>query len=244
MHKLFDNIANGPLFGGNDFSADSEIDAMSQIKSLQAGSDKEILEGITFVDIKQMISDLTAPPAEIGHEIPSTDGDEQSNTPFGARFTNMPSSDQQPPLAAASPAGEMQQEEKGVEAYLPVPESRNGSTALPGLNFMQASELGHAGLRSHGQDELISGHVSVQNDAPDHQKALETVSRAATPGFGSGTPIVEKSETNATTTVENGWNTPQLNTQSLPAAPSGWGDVRIGSFSNMKSHSVALVLTT
>ena len=217
VHTLFNNVANGPLFG-NDLGAGADSgDAISQIQKLQAGSETAIIEGVSFADIKQMILDLTAPPAEIGHEIPST-AEEETNIPFGSRFSNLPSAEEQPPLAAASPAIQPQEEESIPSA--PANASGGGGSNLPGLNFMQASELGHNPAAGDRAQE------AVLEDAPEHQIALGTVSGAATPGFGSGTPVLEKSEAIAAAPTGDGWNIPSLNTGSLPPAEVGWGDVR------------------
>jgi len=101
VHTLFNNLANGPLFGA---SADGSSDAVSQIKSLQDGSHKSIVEGITFADVKQMIFDLTAPPAEVGHEIPEEEAHPNGLSLNGhdSSSLQMPSVTDQPPLAGAS----------------------------------------------------------------------------------------------------------------------------------------------
>ena len=79
MHSLFHSLANGPLFGGAAAaSSGGPDDAVGQIKALQDGSSSEIVEGVSFADIKQMIFDLTAPPAEVGHEIPETEAPESA----------------------------------------------------------------------------------------------------------------------------------------------------------------------
>lgn len=74
VHSLFHSLANGPLFGGAAAAASGgPDDAVGQIKALQDGSSSEVVEGVSYADIKQMILDLTAPPAEVGHEIPETE---------------------------------------------------------------------------------------------------------------------------------------------------------------------------
>lgn len=66
MHELFQNLANGPLVGSGD-------DAVSHIENLRSGSSKSVIEGVSFADVKQMILDLTAGPAEMGHELPASE---------------------------------------------------------------------------------------------------------------------------------------------------------------------------
>lgn len=66
VHELFQNLANGPLVGSGD-------DAVSHIENLRSGSSKQVIEGVTFADVKQMILDLTAGPSEMGHELPASE---------------------------------------------------------------------------------------------------------------------------------------------------------------------------
>lgn len=72
VHELFQNLANGPLIGTGD-------DAVSHIENLRSGSSKPVIEGVTFADVKQMILDLTAGPAEMGHELPSSEAPHASS---------------------------------------------------------------------------------------------------------------------------------------------------------------------
>lgn len=108
VHELFQNLANGPLVGSGD-------DAVSHIENLRTGSSKSVIEGVTFAEVKQMILDLTAGPAEMGHELPA------SEVPTSSEHTAVP-----PTIT-------------GTEH-----ESSTAGAAAPaasGLNFMQASEI-------------------------------------------------------------------------------------------------------
>lgn len=82
VHALFHSLANGPLIGSSVAGGD---DAVSQIQALQSGSSKDVIEGVTFADVKQMILDLTAGPAEMGHELPASDAaiPQDANVPSG-----------------------------------------------------------------------------------------------------------------------------------------------------------------
>lgn len=146
-----------------------------------------------------MIFDLTAPPAEVGHEIPEEEAHANGLSLNGhdSSSLQMPSVTDQPPLAGASAA------------------------SAPALNFMQASEL------QEGES------ASVNNDAPEHQRALESISASATPGFGSGTPVLEQPEPALHSTAQEsaspaaGWNadSTQLVAGSIPASGAAWDDV-------------------
>lgn len=179
VHTLFNNLANGPLFGGSSLDS-SAGDAISQIKALQNGSEQSVIEGISFADIKRMIADLTAPPNELpGHELSGANGSEGG-------FVDP------------------------VQPHPAVSSAVNESTGGPTLNFMQASELN----ASHSRQAAAEAEAAAAADAPEHQRALETVSGAATPGFGSQTPDVEKT----LASVDNGLPT----SESAAPAASGW----------------------
>lgn len=208
VHTLFNNLANGPLFGG---PADSE-DAVSQIQYLHHGSDKAVVEGVTFSDIRQMILDLTAPPAEVGHEIPVDEAAAAASHPGLGGASDLGSV----PAHEASPAIAPEEGEAPFG-------SNEGAAPASSLNFMQASELAQP-----AEQGSFVGPDAVAVDAPDHQRALESVSASATPGYGSGTPVVEKSEATAVEPPVGGtWNAgPQLSEGTLPTASNGWEEVR------------------
>lgn len=58
VNALFFQLSNGPLVGG-------EGDAFERIEQFTRGSESEVIPGVTFARIKEMIIQLTAPPAEL-----------------------------------------------------------------------------------------------------------------------------------------------------------------------------------
>lgn len=199
VHTLFDKLANGPLFGAaattSTTAGSASDDAVSHIKALQEGASSDIVEGVTFADVKQMIIDLTAPPAEIGHEIPESSTNAVAGTETGLH-PSVDESAQQNATSTDDTAG------------------ATAAGAAPGFNFMQASELEQPA--HHGGE---AGAVSA------HERALESVSAAATPGFGSGTPILEKSVEQATPV---GWESASPAEGGAQAATASWVEVSVG----------------
>lgn len=99
----------------------------------------------------------------------------------------------------------------------------------PALNFMQASEI-EPDRSANNEDAMAA--AAAAKDKPEHQAAIETVSRAATPGFGSQTPILEKSVAQAEHPSVNhapqktqGWEEPAGLTQDKLPAKDGWESV-------------------
>ncbi|GAA5900897.1 uncharacterized protein JCM6883_004691 [Sporobolomyces salmoneus] len=55
VHTLFDEFSNGPLLGGNG-------DALEKLEKIASGSQDQIIEGVTFARISELVHGLTAPP--------------------------------------------------------------------------------------------------------------------------------------------------------------------------------------
>ncbi|GAA5887761.1 hypothetical protein JCM6882_000744 [Rhodosporidiobolus microsporus] len=57
VRMLFDQFANGPLLGGGD-------DAVEKLEKIAQGGEEELLPGVTFARIQQLVHGLTAPPED------------------------------------------------------------------------------------------------------------------------------------------------------------------------------------
>ncbi|GAA5942916.1 uncharacterized protein JCM15063_006156 [Sporobolomyces koalae] len=63
VHTLFDELSNGPLLGGHG-------DAIEKIHKIATGSQDQVIDGVPFSRIQQLIHGLTAPPEEANLETP------------------------------------------------------------------------------------------------------------------------------------------------------------------------------
>ncbi|CCF51084.1 hypothetical protein NDA10_006854 [Ustilago hordei] len=55
LGKVFDSLANGPLQGGGG-------DALEVLDNIEKASDEEVLQGVSFATVREMVLKLTAPP--------------------------------------------------------------------------------------------------------------------------------------------------------------------------------------
>ncbi|KAG0145592.1 hypothetical protein CROQUDRAFT_658516 [Cronartium quercuum f. sp. fusiforme G11] len=58
INSLFNRLANGPIAGGGG-------DAFQSIENIAKGAETDVIEGVSFARIKEMVLQLTAPPAEV-----------------------------------------------------------------------------------------------------------------------------------------------------------------------------------
>ncbi|GAA5948259.1 hypothetical protein JCM3765_001339 [Sporobolomyces pararoseus] len=69
VHSLFDEFSNGPLLGGHG-------DAIEKLEKIASGSRDQVIEGVTFARILELVHGLTAPPTA-----PSANGDTPLDSP-------------------------------------------------------------------------------------------------------------------------------------------------------------------
>ncbi|KAH9811367.1 hypothetical protein DFH28DRAFT_983181 [Melampsora americana] len=109
INALFHQLANGPIAGGGG-------DAFQSIQSLASGTDTEVIPGVQFARIKEMITQLTAPPA--------ADTSNPSSTEKNHLMFLQHSEVAEEPSIAASPA----------PAHLSVNPSSHSLTSSPNLS--------------------------------------------------------------------------------------------------------------
>lgn len=185
VHELFQNLANGPLVGTGD-------DAVSHIEDLRSGSSKPVIEGVTFYDVKQMILDLTAGPAEMGHELPSEEpvsssaatevptinaADEQSATPAASGLNFMQASE------IESGSAQQPQSLTGEVPLYPVNAEVGSNAATPGFGNTPAVEKTEAAANGNGWDSTT----------PAAKISPETLPKTAVSGWEEvGSPSLDR----------------------------------------------------
>ena len=209
VHTLFHTLANGPLFGGASATSAGEGDAVSQIKALQDGSKEEILEGVSFADLKQMILDLTAPPAEIGHELPESEvpaslSGDRNGTLDGAAAP--PAAGGLSFLQASEINGHSRGETGSAAPVLSPPTAADDAEHEKALETTPAATPGFGSAIPAPQKKTSTGS-GVQTPAVFEPEA-------AHPAQELGSAPAQQAQT--------GWDAPTL---AVPAA-DGWGDVR------------------
>lgn len=109
INSLFHQLANGPIAGGGG-------DAFQSIQSLASGAEAEVIPGVPFARIKEMVTQLTAPPAT---DISNPSSTEKNNLMFLQH-----SEVAEEPSIAANPA----------PAHLSVDPSSHSLTSSPNLS--------------------------------------------------------------------------------------------------------------
>lgn len=226
VHTLFHNLANGPLFGGSAVGAvdTGANDAVGQIKALQAGSNQDVIEGVSFKDVKQMILDLTAPPAEIGHELPPAAAVADDNTAASAGLgSGLAGGAAAPSFMQASEISSNNNNNNNSGAKNLAP-----PTAADDAKHERALEPTPLGTPEFG---------SVPPEINTSAGAAGGIQSKGSGAPGIATPAHFEPQTEQTgagagaAPQQSGWDTQQLTQGSVPAGNTAWSEVSFLAFS-------------
>ncbi|GAA6028441.1 hypothetical protein JCM8097_007030 [Rhodosporidiobolus ruineniae] len=149
VRMLFDQFADGPLLGGNN-------DATERLAKVAEGSGEEVLLGVTYARIQQLIHGLTAPPEDVPASPLSSPTETQH--PISSSFDS--------PAKPTDSVVALVDGDEGSNLGLPTPEASAGYQG--GVSFLQPSEVNQPSPFSGQTERTFAVAPGAEINGHDH----------------------------------------------------------------------------